>query len=87
LVPTAEAKLDHVQLAERHHAGAVRRSTVLEVSVATRFSNIFDPPVPARPAMSQKVLRDDRQAVQRSQREARGARLVGHLGEARASLA
>ena len=35
---------------------AVRRSTVLEVSVATRASNIFEPPVPTLPAMSQRSL-------------------------------
>ena len=35
---------------------AVSRSTVLEVSVATRFSNIFEPPVPTRPSMSQRSL-------------------------------
>ena len=35
---------------------AVRRSTVLEVSVATRWANILEPPVPTRPAMSQRSL-------------------------------
>ena len=35
---------------------AVSRSTVLEVSVAMRFSHIFEPPVPMRPSMSQRSL-------------------------------
>ncbi len=35
---------------------AVSRSTVFEVSVATRFSHILEPPVPTRPAMSQRSL-------------------------------
>ena len=35
---------------------AVRRSTVLDVSVAIRPSNIFEPPVPTLPAMSQRSL-------------------------------
>ena len=35
---------------------AVSRSTVFEVSVATRFSHIFEPPVPIRPLMSHRSL-------------------------------
>ncbi len=35
---------------------AVSRSTVLEVSVATRASNILEPPVPIFPAMSHRSL-------------------------------
>jgi hypothetical protein len=35
---------------------AVSRSTVFEVSIATRVSNIFEPPVPTLPAMSQRSL-------------------------------
>ena len=35
---------------------AVSRSTVFEVSVATRFSHILEPPVPMRPLMSHRSL-------------------------------
>ena len=35
---------------------AVSRSTVFEVSVATRFSHILEPPVPIRPLMSHRSL-------------------------------
>ena len=55
--PAAEGELDHVQLAERHHAGGGQRARPCsEVSLATRFSHILEPPVPILPAMSQRSL-------------------------------
>ena len=35
---------------------AVSRSTVFDVSVATRFSHILEPPVPILPTMSHRSL-------------------------------